>query len=161
MNGDITLTDPMDLGGVWQEPYSGTSVDAISLYDLPSYNDTGSMGSAIGNAVGGGPLSGASSSNEFDNALSSAYQNILGGLVTAGTVAAKSALGSAIGGANPGPSNSNTNLANKSLLQKATSLQQAFLGGLATDPKTGRTNWWIVSALVGSVVLIIAMLVRR
>lgn len=164
MNGDISLDDNIGLSGSdWQMPYSDTSVDAASLYDVPSGNDFGTMAGAItsGTDYGGAPGSQSSVFTGLENSINSALKNLLSGGVQVGTVAAKSAIGSAIAGANPGPSNSNVNLANKSLLQRATSMQQAFLGGIMIDPKTGGTNWWVVSGLVAVIVLIAAMIVRR
>lgn len=162
MNGDIVLEDPIGLeDSSWAQPYSDTSVDAASLYYLPVANDVGSMAGAITSGTDYGTAPGADSSvfTGLENSINQAFRNLLSGGIQAGTVAAKAAVGSAIAGANPGPSNSNTNLANKSLLQRATSLQQAF--GIFTDPVTHQTNWGMVAGLLAAVVLVAFLLVRR
>jgi len=158
--GDTTLTDPMGLGGTWSTTVD-TSVDASSVYAIPA-NDTGTMSAAIAND-GLDPTPPGQPSGTFtalENTLSDGFKALLGGGIQAGTSAAKAALGGAIGSANPGPSNSNTNLANKTLLSRVSSWQQAFLGGIATDPKTHKTNWWLVGGIVVVFGLILLRIVR-
>lgn len=176
MDGDITLPEaslpsqadlPLDdynyLSNYWAEPWSGTSTDSFPITgEVPSYNSPGDLPSAIANQQLGGTVTPGQQSSflsSISDAFDQAMKDVTSGLVKVGTASAKGAIGQAIGSANPGPMNSNTNMANKSLLQQAQSMQQALLGGLLKDSQ-GKTNYWIVGGMVLAIVLIILKLTR-
>lgn len=171
------MTDPatsstdvsLPLNNNWQQPYSdtflGDTTTASDGFDMLGNNMPGnnSMAVALRNDIGsttatpGGPSGFLQS---IDKAFTDSFNAMTTGVISAGTVAAKAKIGTAIGGSNPGPTNSNTNLANKSLLQRATALQQNLLGGILAT-KNGGTNWWMLGGIGILIVIIFMKLVRR
>jgi hypothetical protein len=174
MTGDVTIEDvnppeavytadavSLPIANNWQEPYTDTWTATDIASDgtaIPVRNTSGDLSQAITSSLysSGAATPGAQSGflDSLDKAWNDAYKQISSGAISAGTAAAKSAIGTAIGGSNPQPTNSNTNLANKSLLSKAVSMQQSMLGGIMSDGKGG-TNYWAVGGIV--VLLIVIM----
>jgi hypothetical protein len=168
-----TVTSPTDvslpLTNVWQQGGPGVPVNtdtstgdtgvAADGFDMLGYNLPGNFALALKNDTGATVATPGGTSgflDSIDKAFPDSFKQIFSGAVTAGTAAAKGAIGTAIGGSNPGPTNSNSNLANKSLLQRATALQQNLLGGILAK-KDGGTNW----LLIGGIVLLIFIIVAK
>jgi hypothetical protein len=144
--GTPAIIDQTD--GVWNVN-TDTAVDAdngsVNLFNTP-----GDLSYAA--TQGGGTNTPTPSTPSFFDQLSHEVNKTIGTMldstIKAGTASAAQQLGNIVGKANPPPSNTNTNLANKSLLSRVSSAQQQMsLGGL-TEVIKDQKNWPL---LIGSV----------
>lgn len=161
---DLSMDDNNYLSNLWLQPSSDTSVDVVSAtgQQVASYNSPGDLPSAIANQTVSTTQPGAPSGylNSISDAFDKAMADVTSGAVKVGTAAAAGAIGTAIGSANPGPHNTNTNMANKSLLQQAQMMEQQLLGGMLKNAQ-GKTNYWLVAGMALLAVLIIIKFARR
>lgn len=166
-----TIASPDDPPGIVEQTdgewsvLTDTSVDpwgTSGSETLDLWNQPGDLATAV--TQGGGTYTSAPAQPSFLDLLGGQIKNTIYTLgastVAAGTASAQVKLGDLMGGANPAPSNTNTNLANKALLSKVSSAQQqTFLGGLTFSIKD-RKNWPLI-AVVGIVALMLFFISRR
>lgn len=160
---DYIYTDP-------RQPYADTGVGGVTLSASGLFptndNETGNwlIAGTNGKSLAPAPNTAPSFLDRAQSLFERASLALADSTVKAGSAAADQAVASVMGAANPGPSNSNTNLANKGLSYMNSLLQQVRLGssGMTAAGTTAQAEQKNTVALVlgaGALIVLFTVLI--